>query len=103
MFGWPVDRQTSLKAALLHMRLSDFWKIDLALGLFQIGRTFHAWDEPKLSELSWWKVRRLAHLSLGEWDQIVQKRFRRLLQTDTERLKIVSVANVELHMRQINW
>lgn len=67
------------------------------------NRSNFSWDEPKLSEWSWWKVRRLAHLSLREWDQIVQKRFMCLLQTDTERLKIVSVTNIDLHMRQINW
>lgn len=51
MFGWPVDRQTSLKAALLDMRLSDFWKIELALGLFQIGRTFHETNLSLVSEV----------------------------------------------------
>ena len=54
-------------------------------------------DEP--SELSSWKVRRLAQLSLSEWVWIVQHVlsvcFRRI-----ERVKIVSETNDNLHMRR---
>ena len=53
----------------------------------------------KLSELSSWKVRRLAQLSSSEWVWIVQHVlsvcYRRM-----ERLTIVSGTNVELHMRR---
>ena len=53
----------------------------------------------KLSELSSWKVRRLAQLSLSEWDR--PTRSIRLLQTDrtSHGLKILSWTNVHLHMR----
>ena len=33
------------------MRLSDFWKIELALGLFQMGRTFHETNLSLVSEV----------------------------------------------------
>ena len=54
-------------------------------------------DEP--SELSWWKLRRLAQLSLSEWVWIVQHALS-VCFSRVERLNIVSGTNVNLHMRR---
>ena len=105
---WTVDRENlgTRSGADYLTRLSCFggWTkmAELSRNCRGIGQTSNFWwarSKPRLSELSSWKVRRLAQLKSSQWVWIVQHvlsvSFRRI-----QRLKIVSGTNVELHMRR---
>ena len=65
---------------------------------FTVGEIFMRWT--KLSELSSWKVWRLAQLSSSEWVWIVQHVLSVCFRRIKERLKIVSRTNVHPHMQR---